>query len=830
MHKFAVLIVIAFASTAPAAEPDAGARRKIVEKAAASLVRIEYRVKYDKGDQPSALNFATKCSSCGDLHAEVDLSDYVKEERPVVTAGFLIGDGTVVGKDLLIHPRFIESIAVAHADDRVAARIDGVAVDRPAVRLVLERPLKKAAAVESAKQPATPRYAVGYAQKDGRWHARLSEFTPSFSIRDDGTWTCPLTADQLIVDAQGNAITATFADGAPEDGWSIAPSAWTFVADSELNQRLASFSAATESGLVRVALSFRSPRKTESLFSFTANEEDAATEQNAIGVIVAARRLLVLSNLKPRSTARLKRILVHLPDGTTAKAGFEASLRDYGAFTATTESDLSPAVSLLSGSIEELANRLLMFAMIEMKGENRVAYHQHGRISSFSRRWGDRLFPSINASEGAWFIFTQDGALACFSIDRRQKVSVEEQYSTDESVLMPANALAGVLADPARHGDPQNVPLTEEEENRIAWLGVEMQAMDSELARANRVSDRTRDGAIGGMVSHVYPGSPAEEAGIQPGDILLALHVPGEPKPLDITTEDDGYGGNFPWERWDELPEQYFDSVSRPWPSADSTLAQSLTRLGFGRPFELELFRDGDVKRLPMTVTQSPPHYDSAAKHKNKALGITVRNLTYEVNRYFQRSADEPGLIISRIEPGSKASVAGLKPFEIITHVNDEPVHTAKQFKQLVKGQESLRLAIKRMTRGRIVRITLDKKDGPAVNAASTPAYDGPDTPEMTLARAAVSENGMLAMVMELYKFQCDTYPAAMNHLVEKPDDPDLADKWKGPYINDAKGLLDPWGNEYLLRAPGEKNTNGFDLWSAGPNGISGDGDDITNW
>jgi len=40
----------------------------------------------------------------------------------------------------------------------------------------------------------------------------------------------------------------------------------------------------------------------------------------------------------------------------------------------------------------------------------------------------------------------------------------------------------------------------------------------------------------------------------------------------------------------------------------------------------------------------------------------------------------------------------------------------------------------------------------------------------------------------------------------------------------------DPWGNEYHYVRPGTHNPNGYDLFSAGPDGIPGNNDDIGNW
>jgi general secretion pathway protein G len=39
----------------------------------------------------------------------------------------------------------------------------------------------------------------------------------------------------------------------------------------------------------------------------------------------------------------------------------------------------------------------------------------------------------------------------------------------------------------------------------------------------------------------------------------------------------------------------------------------------------------------------------------------------------------------------------------------------------------------------------------------------------------------------------------------------------------------DPWGNPYVYRCPGQHDVNGFDLYSFGPDGKEGGGDDIHN-
>lgn len=66
--------------------------------------------------------------------------------------------------------------------------------------------------------------------------------------------------------------------------------------------------------------------------------------------------------------------------------------------------------------------------------------------------------------------------------------------------------------------------------------------------------------------------------------------------------------------------------------------------------------------------------------------------------------------------------------------------------------------------------------------------------------------------------------------LVQPPDDPDLAKKWRGPYLKDGKIPVDAWGNSFVYVSPGNVNVNSYDLSSPGLNGRPGDDDDITNW
>ena len=44
------------------------------------------------------------------------------------------------------------------------------------------------------------------------------------------------------------------------------------------------------------------------------------------------------------------------------------------------------------------------------------------------------------------------------------------------------------------------------------------------------------------------------------------------------------------------------------------------------------------------------------------------------------------------------------------------------------------------------------------------------------------------------------------------------------------KGLKDPWGKDFIFRCPGQSDTDGADVSSAGPDKQEGTADDIKSW
>jgi general secretion pathway protein G len=96
---------------------------------------------------------------------------------------------------------------------------------------------------------------------------------------------------------------------------------------------------------------------------------------------------------------------------------------------------------------------------------------------------------------------------------------------------------------------------------------------------------------------------------------------------------------------------------------------------------------------------------------------------------------------------------------------------------------------------------------------------------------AQVDISSNINNALDLYEMDNGAYPTTEQGLIAlavEPTTPPLPKRWKGPYVK-KKEFKDPWGNPYQYRAPGTRSKD-YDLYSFGPNGVEGGGDDIGNW
>lgn len=706
-------------------------KRLVAEAVRPGLVQVEYTLRYDKGDSPVFHGGTNERYGVG----------IIEQERPLETRGYLVAPTKVVLGDLILHPRFIEEIRVRFGDDVVSATPAAYSVDRDAILLDLERPLATAEPLAFDAAAEGPYLRVNYVLYDAEWTVRVGSFSPQLARTVAGREFQVADANALIVAEDGTPVAYLIShEIAPDDSWKGSPLQWDWVAEPQMAEQLAELEQRTDTSLLRVALNFRSPKKQAQVTSGYTGPGQIGTEMNVVGVLIGPRRLLVLADLEPKVTARLERIRIYPGQGEPVEATFVGSLADYGALVAELAEPLPDAAPLDTADIRGRYNQLLLMAQVTVQGDNRVGYFLRNRITSFYKGWRENIYPGIPGDEEGVFLFDADGALVALPIAHRPKTSIQQSRGRRVPRTTAAAQVAAAIdgADPAAAFDANNVPLTEDQESRLAWMGLSLQRMTRELARANGVSKLTRDGETGAIVSYVYRGSPADEAGVELGWILLRLDVEGEPKPLEATADENIWGGGrpFPWAKWGDLPEEYYDSWPPPWEPAENTFRRALTDVGFGRKYTARFFVDGEIVEKTFEVIESPKHYESAPKFEFEPLGLTVKDLTFELRHYFRKTDENPGVVTSKIEPGSRASVAGLKPYEIITHVNNQPVYTVADFERLVAGQTELRFDVLRMTSGRVVQVELEPAatspaDEPAEPTTAPAPMDAGEIPPM---------------------------------------------------------------------------------------------------
>jgi hypothetical protein len=691
----------------------------VVEKFGSSIVHVEYTLRFDKGDYPEIAGFGQRCPQCGEFHSLGDGSEMVRQERPLDVPGFVLAADRVLTSDTMIHPRFIEKIQIRFGEELIAASPAAYGLEHAAVILRLEKPLRGARVIDFVKSKARPFRVISYTENNGQWIFGVEKMSEVYSKPRQGQafFTAPATG--LIADANGLAVGVNMGQQLPpEDAWQQSPLNWSYLQAADMGEKLAEFESRINRSVLRVKINFRSPRNLKQRHEYWSDDEENATEINTAGVVIDPNHILIMSKLKPKVTAMLEQILVYPVDGGEAiEASFDGTLTHYGAFMAVLKQSLpsESAAVMATEPVTDFDRKMLLCAEVKIQGENRTVYVGHNRFTSFSPGWRRQLVPGLSVSVDSRYLFDLQGRLVALPLSWREKIlSEEDRWSDSQLSLTACCYLRSALTASGDNFDAGNIPLSEDQENRIAWLGVELQPLTEELARINQVSSLTRDGQTGALVSFIYENSPASNAGLEAGDILLRFHIDGQPRPLEVELDDSGqgFGEMFPWDRLGELPEEYYDQLPTPWPNVENSFIRVLTDLGFGTKFRADIFHDDKVIQKDFAVTQSPPHYNSAPRFKSEPLGMTVCDLTYEVRRYFRLMPQDPGVMIARIEPGSRASVAGIKPYEMIMQVNDVPVTDVKGFEKLVADGGQLKLSVKRMTKGRVVNIKMDSAQG----------------------------------------------------------------------------------------------------------------------
>ncbi|MFQ5599199.1 MAG: Do family serine endopeptidase [Candidatus Krumholzibacteriia bacterium] len=209
-----------------------------------------------------------------------------------------------------------------------------------------------------------------------------------------------------------------------------------------------------------------------------------------------------------------------------------------------------------------------------------------------------------------------------------------------------------------------------------AWLGVVIQDVTPELARG---LDLPRPEGV--AIAEVNENSPAEEAGLQEGDVIVAM---------------DGVAT--------ERVSAFRNRVSLSVP---------------GQRVELEVLRDGKRRTVEARLGELTEDVLAAVQnqrprtpegHPDSQLGLQLADLTPEIAARFDLSRRTSGVVITGVAPGSPAAEEGLEPGDVVRSVNRQRVQSVEEFDaalNLVPSNHPVVLNVKRG--GRSFFITLDR-------------------------------------------------------------------------------------------------------------------------
>jgi len=208
------------------------------------------------------------------------------------------------------------------------------------------------------------------------------------------------------------------------------------------------------------------------------------------------------------------------------------------------------------------------------------------------------------------------------------------------------------------------------------WLGVLIQDVTGELADSFGM-ERPR----GALVSQVLANSPAQQAKLQPGDVILSFN--GE--------ELSGSG---------DLPPLVGASP------VGGTAKLGVLRAGERKEIQVQIGELPDEAELAMKAGVAPEA--SVASHSDR-LGLEVVDPTAEQREALGLSGSG-GVLVSRVDDGPARS-AGIREKDVVMMVNSTPVKTSEQFRALVND----------LPAGRSVAVLVQRSTGPIFLALRVP-------------------------------------------------------------------------------------------------------------
>jgi serine protease Do len=193
------------------------------------------------------------------------------------------------------------------------------------------------------------------------------------------------------------------------------------------------------------------------------------------------------------------------------------------------------------------------------------------------------------------------------------------------------------------------------------FLGVQITDLDASMSE--RLGIKEHGGAV---IMMVGAGSPAEKAGIQLEDVIVSINgqkVDNSSRLRLIVS------GTKPGT---QIPIELLRSGKRITVNAtlEALPEEALAELGSGQ------------RSIPRSGAQPQ------ANTSELVTGVTVQNLSQALRERHDIPKNVEGVIVTKVDPDSRAAAMGVEEGDVITQVNRKPVTTAAEARTLAKGSD----------------------------------------------------------------------------------------------------------------------------------------------
>lgn len=666
------------------------------------LVSVKYKFKPGKtGYKPNSPGFF--CRICGKIH-KLNTDKLIQENNSFFIPGIALDDKTVISRNLLIPEDNIAKISIVTADGKnIPANITAFYPGENAVAVVAESSiddnLKPVEFKDANENDQLFTMFAGIEQ--GKRIAGITPFSTAAAVKVGGKmeYMIPVPPLSMIVNSDGQPVGITIDSDIEVDSlekWRHDPAAWESISIQQYRDNISKIASELHDNTVPVRIKLTPLPKTTSANNLWADRKD--DEIKTFALILNSGELFVPEMMSIADSNRIQEFWINY-NGNTIKAEYVGSLKKYGAIIIKPEEPLQAKGIQFNLQSPELIEEQLLYTVITHPMDNRMEFQIMPSRKDGTVSRDDMIYPTFFPEEEQELVFSADGKICFAALNLREKNNPGKYFNIAANKLVPQ----------LNQFNPDYAP-KKDQILAIGWLGVQYQSMDEELAYSQGISHLTENGEKGLIVTAIMPGSPAEKAGIEPGDVLISIIPDSNPTPIELTSNDFyTYNFGFPWEYYDQIPENYYDEIPMPWPDYNDKLNNILSAYGIGSGYTLNYIRNAENCSAQMTVEAAPESFFNTPRMVSNALGITIANLTSEVRHYLKMADNDPGVVIARVKSGSKAAVAGMKPYEIITKVDDTPVFSIKQMNELCQGKSHLKFEIKRLNISRIVSVKTDE-------------------------------------------------------------------------------------------------------------------------